>query len=273
MRMHLRDYLFLIVFLIGSVSFLLGSCSSKEPAECSGLFGVQHDASGLPPESCSPTCECDGETWTAPVLDQALMDALKARVLLNPPEDLSADPYDVSESPAHQTGVCGVLNQGEGSKEYTLKSYESADLAQEAGAVVTHRGACGRCSTLHDLAIYMNYTDLTEPVRACGMKSFMEGADASLECLKDMGFTPPCAKIWMYNTIHTRKECLAPCLALLEAPYHNEDGTLNECLACDEEKSGPVFKAVAGRTRRNSGLASAICRPCAEVYRLDHRYE
>jgi len=36
--------------------------------------------------------------------------------------------------------------------------------------------------------------------------------------------------------------------------------------------SGPVFKAVAGRTRRNSGLASALCRPCESVYPLEHVY-
>ena len=67
--------------------------------------------------------------------------------------------------------------------------------------------------------------------------------------------------------------CLQVCLDLLDAPYHEDDGSLNECLQCDEDLSGPVFKAVAGRTRRNTGLASALCRPCDEVRQVVHRYE
>ena len=58
----------------------------------------------------------------------------------------------------------------------------------------------------------------------------------------------------------------------LDSPYHLPDGRLNPCLVCDEEKSGPVFKAVAGRTRRNSGLPNAMCRPCAEANPVVHAY-
>jgi hypothetical protein len=43
-------------------------------------------------------------------------------------------------------------------------------------------------------------------------------------------------------------------------------------LQCDEDRSGAVFKAIAGRTRRNSGLPSAICRPCSTVTPLVHVY-
>ncbi len=50
------------------------------------------------------------------------------------------------------------------------------------------------------------------------------------------------------------------------------DGSLSPCIACDEDKSGPVFKAVAGRTRRNSGIPNAICRPCDQVQPLVHDY-
>jgi hypothetical protein len=48
------------------------------------------------------------------------------------------------------------------------------------------------------------------------------------------------------------------------------DGGLNECLQCDEDRSGPVFKAVAGRTRRNSGIRSSIERPDAQVSHVVH---
>ena len=39
------------------------------------------------------------------------------------------------------------------------------------------------------------------------------------------------------------------------------DGSLNDCLQCDEDVSGPNFKFFSGRTRRNSGIPSAIMRP------------
>ena len=48
--------------------------------------------------------------------------------------------------------------------------------------------------------------------------------------------------------------------------------TLNRCLECDERESGPVFKSWAGRTRRNSGLTSAINRPADSLARLSQDF-
>ena len=39
-----------------------------------------------------------------------------------------------------------------------------------------------------------------------------------------------------------------------------------------EDRSGPVFKAVAGRTRRNSGIQSSIPRPSEQVAHVVHDY-
>lgn len=50
------------------------------------------------------------------------------------------------------------------------------------------------------------------------------------------------------------------------------DGSLNDCLQCDEDKSGPNFKFFSGRTRRNSGIPSAIERPPEQVYNMEHCY-
>jgi hypothetical protein len=61
------------------------------------------------------------------------------------------------------------------------------------------------------------------------------------------------------------------CIRHLFTPNNLDDGTLNPCLQCDEDKSGAVFKAHAARTRRNSGILSAIGRPDAQVYtEADH---
>lgn len=97
--------------------------------------------------------------------------------------------------------------------------------ALEAGAKPTHFGRCGLCSTLADLAVYIEVEDLTEPVRSCGLAHLRGPPEAHLECLR-----------------------------------------------CDEEQSGDVFKAIAGRTRRNTGLPNAICRPCSEARPLIHDY-
>ena len=50
------------------------------------------------------------------------------------------------------------------------------------------------------------------------------------------------------------------------------DGSLNDCLQCDEDKSGPNFKFFSGRTRRNSGIPSAIQRPEEQFYDMEHCY-
>jgi hypothetical protein len=109
--------------------------------------------------------------------------------------------------------------------------------------------------------------DLTAPVRNCGF-----GPSTDVACLQQLGFDLPCAQAWKYDTDHTRSVCLDICAPVLYAAYNDPDGALNPCIQCDEDRSGPVFKAVAGRTRRNSGIPNAICRPCAEVEPLVHAY-
>ena len=150
--------------------------------------------------------------------------------------------------------VCAVLPGPAGKpRPYSLITYPSEATALAAGASPTHFGHCGVCSPLADLAVYMRENDLTAPVRACGVLGFGDGGDVTnLKCLEQLGFDKPCAQIWYFNTVHTRQQCLGPCLSLLTAPYQEPDGALNACIQCDEDQSGPIFKAIAGRTRRNS---------------------
>jgi hypothetical protein len=154
---------------------------------------------------------------------------------------------------------------------YRLSTFASAPAARTAGFAITHFGACGTCSTLQDLAVYLEKPDLTAPVRRCGIH--WNGSDR-LACLEALGFTPPCAQTWLYNVQNTRRHCLGVCLWSWiegEAPTR-ADGRLNACLQCDEDRSGPVFKAIAGRTRRNSGIHSSIPRPDDEVAPVVHDY-
>jgi hypothetical protein len=248
--------------------------ASAEPPICDDgavLFGAPTEATGLDTTQCAPRCEdCGGEPWSPPAYTDADFAAWRAWTLLDPPAALTEDPY--SGMPPEDPGpdaVCAVQVESGG---YRLHGYDSTTDALADGARVTHYGTCGVCSTLQDLAVYASTPDLTEPVRACGMENLGGDVAALTTCIEGLGFTHACATAWAYNTLHTRDACLEVCLALLDAPYHEADGSLNACLQCDEDESGAVFRATAGRTRRNTGLASTMCRPCSEVRPLVHDY-
>lgn len=243
-------------------------------ARCKGLFGRPNQASGLDDKACTPVCTCGDETWSPPEYSKDFTRDLRAFELGKPFDPVTNDPYAAGDPEPEKAGiVCGVSAEAGAGRRYRLVDYASSDEARRAGAFITHTGACGVCSTLPDLAVYIDHEDLTEPVRQCGLDHLGGSMDAHVACLQKLGFTLPCAQIWYFNTLNTRTECGGLCFSELGAAYHKPDGSLNPCLQCDEEKSGPVFKAVAGRTRRNSGLANALCRPCAEVSRVEHRYE
>jgi len=233
------------------------------------LFGRPEAATGLSEAECGPACSCGGESWQAPEYTEADIAALRAWVHAEPFEPLLEDPYESPAEPAPEA-VCGVLTEADG--RYRLSSFEDQAALQAAGAALTHTGGCGLCSTLTDLAVYISVPDLTEPVRACGLEHLGSEPAELVACIEELGFTTPCAWIWAWNTLNTREHCLVECLAALEEPYNQPDGSLNPCLQCDEDISGPVFKAVAGRTRRNTGLPNAICRPCEDVVPLEHHY-
>jgi hypothetical protein len=252
-------------------------CKRTSSDGCAQLFGNPNALTGLTTDQCRPTCSCNGVAFTPPVYDAAFIQSLVDDWQpAQPYAPLTSDPY-ASPAPADDSPgtVCAIL-EGDATvhpRPYTLATYPSLDAATAAGAHPTHYGHCGVCSTLANLAVYMRENDLTKPVRACALIDATDGdSDPDLTCLMGLGFDLPCAQIWEYNTNHTRAECLQPCLASFTDPYNLPDGALNSCLQCDEDQSGPVFKAVAGRTRRNSGLPNAICRPCSEVQPLVHSY-
>ena len=178
----------------------------------------------------------------------------------------------------HETEVCAIRFNSEEQLEYELRGFESPAMAATHGYIVTHQGRCGSCSTLEDLAIYLATPDLTTPARQCARRLGMSGKK---QCFEEViGFTPYCAESWAYNARRTRQQCLGVWVGvygffnLLFKRYPgdnvNESGQLRPCLQCDEDKSGPGFKYSAGRTRRNSGIESAIPRSDSELFPVDH---
>jgi hypothetical protein len=202
------------------------------------------------------------------------IEAFSEKVILNPIA-VDANPYRDSaisswyEYP--EEAVCAV-KYAEDMIHYVIATFDSEEAAEESGFIVTHKGHCGTCSTLQDLATYLYHRDLTTPVRKCSALVWFK--PWTINCLEGLGFTSECAQTWYYNAQNTAKECFRPCIDawLKDDPLNNPDGSLNDCLACDEEQSGPVFKYVAGRTRRNSGIRSAIDRPDEDIYPIIHDY-
>lgn len=202
-----------------------------------------------------------------------LFAALRSKIPIEP-IGLEGDPYVIWHAKEPPRGaadtVCGVRFEPD-QVHYRLSTFADAVAARAAGFAVTHFGACGTCSTLQDLAVYLERRDLMTPVRKCVIRW---DASARLRCLEDLGFSTACAQTWFYNIQNTRRQCFSVCAWswIKGEPPTREDGRLNTCLQCDEDRSGPVFKATAGRTRRNSGIRSAIPRQEDEIAPVVHDY-
>jgi hypothetical protein len=279
--MKLREVLLALLLL--SLVDCDGEAVTPPPAvdtTCAGLYGRPNANTGLDSDVCFPRIEGD-ESWSPRKWNSAAFAELLSWTLDAAPEVLTQNPYETSpELEPDASAVCVVLATGD--HTYRLKTYSEATLEQSIaaaksdGGIITHGGACGACSSLADLEVYARIPDQTDPVRKCAMSNLDGEVEEVDLCIQDaVGFTPSCSRAWAYNTINDGEHCRDICLgSVLKAePYNQKDGSLNGCLQCDEDISGSVFKAIAGRTRRNSGLAAAICRPCATVWRVDHAYK
>lgn len=233
------------------------------------FFGRPVAQSGLASGACGPVCACDGGSFSPAEWTAERLERVRAWRLLDEPPDVSVDPYTLPV-PEADGGLCAAVVVDAAARTYRLRTFADEAAARDAGAKPTHADACGACSTLQDLAVYAQEPDLGRKVKDCGVRTLTEPFEKNVACLAALGFSPACARVWAFNTRATRTKCWGECWTRLDAPYHLADGGLNECLGCDERLSGPTFKAAAGRTRRNTGLPSAICRPCDEVRRIDH---
>lgn len=221
------------------------------------------------------------DDWNCKLPKQEAIILFKEKYNLNPYPFFENDPYlnetEASMKVINQTLndkklVCAIQYQDQYRVNYILKNFADNQTAIDNGFIVTHQGRCGACSSLNDLAVYLS-GDLTRPTRKCGMIGAFSISKAK-ECLMNIGFSEQCTQIWLYNTINTRKNCFSVCIIawILNEPFTKPDGSLNDCLQCDEDKSGPVFKYFSGRTRRNSGIKSEIDRPTDEIYNVTHCY-
>ena len=110
-----------------------------------------------------------------------------------------------------------------------------------------HQKTISREGSRHYLNQNPNHQDDT---RMCGFLGTVSSA-LMHDCLMALGFSEPCVTIWEFNILNTKQECFEVCLLsyITSEPNNKPDGSLNDCLQCDEDKSGPNFKYFSGRTR------------------------
>ena len=105
------------------------------------------------------------------------------------------------------TEVCGVRFVDAERVRYRLRTFADRRSALVAGYIVTHSHHCGTCSSLRDLAVYLQQPDRTTPARSCARKWT---AGAVRMCLmEEIGFDAHCAETWTCNVPHTRGRCAA----------------------------------------------------------------
>lgn len=258
---------FLMATLVRVWCVLLMTSSVTSYGTCDGCWCVPGSVATCPPKIPQTN------------FSQADINGFAAQKLSNPFQPLTCNPYKdptCGTSPPQQflnvsTAVCAFVYSGKPCATYALTSFASAANAQLQGAHITHLEACGLCSTAQDLSVYMAIEDLTTPGKKCGVQGVLNEA-LGLKCFENLGFTTPCAQIWNYDAIADAGFCGAICATEIKAPDNGPPPLcpLNKCLQCDEDKAGPLFKSMGGRSRRNSGLIDDIVRPCESVANLTH---
>jgi len=263
----------------------------EEPKPAYGSCGDCHCINGETP------CPTDPEKIPLTNVDDDWMRQLKNMEAINPYK-MKCNPYNTTG--AIQTGictdppqdeyqlslwevaVCGItynmssLDDNKCPTEYTMQTYNSEQEMLDADAEMTHWGACGACSTTKDLAVYLEYPDLTGKGQECSVRALASTFHEGVKCFMEVGYTEPCAEMWMHNVFMTRDSCFDTCFDFTFLGDGQNNGPppsckLADCLNCDEKMSGPGFQTVAARSRRRSGLLSKIVRDCDNLLVVDHK--
>ena len=160
--------------------------------------------------------------------------------------------------------VCAVSNT----------TFSSKDAAHAAGQLIRHCGACGACSTEHDVQLYYDTKDtLTEDTTSCAVLSITQGASGVTRCMDEkVNMTRGCTGCWVENVMCDLRQCVFSCLLYRmgmggSTNTGDSEGSLSDCLNCDEKLCGPAFINCAGANRRRSGIESDIERNMTHVCR------
>lgn len=160
-----------------------------------------------------------------------------------------------------------------------FETFETKAAAKQAGYVVAHCGACGQCSNPYDIQKYVDTRKtVAQSAKKCSVEAIFGKDNELLDCLEDaIGFSRDCTVCWAENMRTTAKHCMWTCLSSMLVGLmksNNVEGAddydwLNQCIFCDEKRSGPNFVTCSGVARRRLGIQSEIERnpkeQCANV--------
>lgn len=170
-------------------------CTEPEPVY--GTCGDCHCIRGN--EACPTGDQVPQQDFSVETIDQ-----WKALTHTNP-MNITCNPYtnttgscDTVPSQVYtelwETAVCAItydttfLDENQCPTEYTTDTYPSKEAAEAAGAQLTHYGSCGVCSSLIDLAVYVEYPDLTGAGQECGLIGLAD-TQLGIECFESIGYT------------------------------------------------------------------------------------
>ncbi len=152
-------------------------------------------------------------------------------------------------------------------------TYPDVEAVRTHGTTALHAGPCGACSNGPDIAVYRRTAaTLTGITENCAFKNVLLGESVGGACLRERsGLSAKCVDCWTENMSCTAVHCLGVCMIakLRGTPRNLPDGSLNDCLACDEAYCGGPFIRCAGANRRRAGILSDIARPTPQVWSTD----
>lgn len=145
------------LFLI--ISSLISQVLGESYPECGECFCVPDDNGTAPcPMAWHPQTEFADNTIS---IYQKQSPKSFLRLECNPYTEDNCTTTPKQEYLEEESAVCAYLyppseDGSVGCDEYEMVSYPSRSSAEAAGAVVTHEGSCGLCSTTQDLALYLS---------------------------------------------------------------------------------------------------------------------
>lgn len=155
-----------------------------------------------------------------------------------------------------------------------FQSFDSKEDSANAGLSVAHCGACGVCSNVNDIRIYIETRKtIAKSSKQCGVKAVFGSYSDLVKCLEGkIGFSRDCTMCWADNMLNTLRNCIFTCMTTMMTGFMKSNnvrgagdrGWLNQCLFCDEKRSGPEFVTCSGPARRRLGIVSEIERNPAE---------
>jgi hypothetical protein len=147
-----------------------------------------------------------------------------------------------------------------------FETFDNTTQAQNAGYEVAHCGGCGECSNPPDIEKYVETRKtVADSAKKCSIEAIFGKDEELADCLeREIGFTRSCTGCWAANMKMTAKHCMWTCLSSMLigiTSTNTVEGAqdydwLNQCVFCDEKRSGPDFVQCSGVARRRLGIQS-----------------